>query len=174
MWHTICMLIHFAVSGYLDWEPAEKYPGVVITEADVRGLRAKQLTNGGWHLRVEKEAHIRDAEGKLAHYHDTNIPELTICMHLAAQAAVGSELTREDCVVHFLRQSSKHHVLRKHVQDVMIHDDGPSKDLMQQCIELHHLDEKAAAAAMERYCEDVDLRASLVAQFASRAKKEQP
>jgi hypothetical protein len=153
------MRVTFGVSGFYDWEPADKHPGVQITEADVRGLRAKQLVNGGWHVRVEKE---------LETHHEVGIPELQVCAHLAGQVLAGKDVTREEVICYLLRESNKHHIARRHVTSMTIHDDGPDPELMAQVMSRAGLEGVPAERAMRDYVEEVDMRHSLLAQFGPR------
>ena len=157
------MRITFDVSGFYDWEPADKHPGVQVTEADARAMRAKKLANGGWHIRVERT---------LDTHHDVSIPELSLCMYVAQQAAyAGKDLTREEAACYFLRSSNAHHIARRHVRGVVVHDDGPNKALMEAVLAQLQLDPKVAEGALARYLEDVDMQASISAQFGPRPKK---
>jgi hypothetical protein len=154
------MLITFKVSGFYDWEDVDKHPGTQVTDADVKALKAKQLINGGWSIKVEKT---------LDTHHDVNIPEISVCAHVAAQASVGKELTREDAVCHFLRESNKHHIARRHVKSVEVSDEGPNKELMQSALTRFGVTGAVADAAMDRYMEDNDAQTYIAGQFGPKA-----
>ena len=151
------MRISFDVCGFYDWEHADKHPGVEIKPSDVKALRAKQLHDGKWAIRVEKQ---------LDTHHDVMIPELSVCLFMTQQAAhAGKELTREDAVCHFLRESNKHHITRKHVKGVSVHDDGPNADLMKAVLASEGIDGAVADGVMERYLEPSNAQAFISAQF---------
>lgn len=165
------MHVHFRVCGYYDWEHADKHPGVVVTQADVRALRAKQASDGRWLIRVEREADT---------HHDTNIPEQSICAFMVGQALhAGNELSREEAACHFLRHSYKHHGKRSHVLQAIVHDGGANAELMQLVVKAH-LDEAERAGAdaatlqrarvicdevTQRYLEPGDVAGAITAQF---------
>lgn len=174
------MHVHFRVSGYYDWEYADKHPGVQVTEADVRALRAKQDHAGKWLIRVEKLADT---------HHDTNIPEQAICQYIVGQALhAGREHTREEAACHFLQQSYRHHGKRAHVRAVNVHDHGANPDLMKAVADAHVAEMARAGAspealdgarricaeAAERYLTESDVPGAITAQFGPRTKKEQP
>lgn len=122
------MQVTFKVRGFYDWEEADKHPGVQITKADVKGLRAKQLMNDKWAIRVERAADT---------HHDVNIPEMQVIHYMVHQALVGAEPTREDAVCHLLRASNRHHIARKHIVSVEVTDDGPSVELLKDQMALY-------------------------------------
>jgi len=108
------MHIQFRVNGYYDWEKAELHPGVQITPADVKALRAKQDADGRWLVRVEK---------KTATHHDANIPESAICEFIVWQAVhAGNEWSRHDAAVELMKVSYKHHGRQDHIEEVHVHD----------------------------------------------------
>ncbi len=155
------MHISYEVSGFYDWEPAEKH-GVTVTEDDVLKMRAKPVMNGGFHIRVEK---------KLDTQHGHNLPERAICQHIAQQAAAGKEMTREEAVCDLARDSNKHHIARRHVKAIAVHDDGPDEELMKACLDAAGVTGAAREEALRGYLEDVDLAESLAAQFGPRTRK---
>jgi len=155
------MVITFDVSGFYDWEPADQHPGVKITEADVKQLRAKKLADDRWAIRVEKT---------LDTHHDTCIPEVQICSYLVGRTAAGDELSRQDAVLHLLKTSAKHHVAKRHVKSVSVHDSGPVADLLRQMLADRGITGADADAAVDRYCEPCDMQAAISMQHVSSRK----
>ena len=140
------MRITAEVCGHYDWTPCP--PGTEITEADVRALRVKQMTDGSWHMKVEC---VRDTQ------HDTGIHEMTVCNRLAALEKLGRPSTREAVVVEELRESMRHHIHPKHVVSVSVHDDGPNEDLYRIALSGQGITGAEADKAVATYKDAADL-----------------
>lgn len=150
------MVISWDVTGFFDWEDAEKL-GVTVTEADVKAKLAKPMMNGKYGVKVEKT---------LDTHHDMAMHELAICRMVAERAAAGIRTTREAAVCERIReQTMKEHIARRHIKAVTVHDAGPDKELMRWALAACGVDGKAADNAMADYDEDVDVAASIAEQF---------
>lgn len=120
------MHIQFRVNGHYDWESAEMHPGVQITPADVKALRAKPDNNEKWLIRVEKKLDPNHPNS----FHDANIPEQQICYFMLWQAVHGgNEWARNDAACELMRHSYKHHGRVDHIEDASAHDSGPNEEL---------------------------------------------
>src|SRR5262245_28308358 len=106
------MRVTLDVSGYYDWEPCP--PGTEITDSDVRMLRAKQLSDGKWYMRIERAGET---------HHDVGLHEEQVCRRMAALESLGRGAPRHEVVGDLLRESLKHHLRASHVKSVVVHDD---------------------------------------------------
>ena len=155
------MRIHAELSGYFDWVPCPA--GTAITEEDVNALRVKQMTDSTWHMKVE----MPDATT-----HDCGIPEAAICQRLAALEKIGKPSSRDEVVVELLRSSFRHHFASKHLQKIIVLDDGPDEAAFKAALATEGVEGEAAiAAALERYVEDVPLQDYLNVVFKAKSNK---
>lgn len=135
------MLIHVDVCGFYDWAPAPA--GTEITERDVKDRRVKQMADGSWHVRVERK---QDST------HDLNHPERELCERMAALEYLGHEPAREECVAEVIREVSlRHHLARRHMHEITVHDDGPNEALYRHALAAVGMHEDHVEAAVERY-----------------------
>lgn len=159
--YNSAMRIHAELSGYFDWVPCP--PGTKITDEDVNALRVKQMTDSTWHMKVE----MPDATT-----HDCGVPEAAICQRLAALEKIGKPSSRDEVVVELLRSSFKHHFSPKHLQNIIVLDDGPDQEAYAAALAAAGVEGDAVIAdAMERYLEDMPLQDYLNVVFKAKGQK---
>ena len=148
------MRITVDLRGHNDWAPAP--PGTVITQADVDALRAKQMSDDSWHMKIEvsRETHF-----------DMGIHEENLCRQICGRYLKGSEVTRAEIVADEVRDTIKHHAARKHMIGVHVHDDGPLPEVMSQTLEEYKITGDAASALLGLYAEPEDIGAHLASVF---------
>lgn len=155
------MRIHAKVCGYYDWTPCP--PGTEITDADIKALRVKQMTDTTWHMKVCVDANTT---------HDAGVPEDAICRRLATFEKLGRPTSREEAVVELLRKTFEHHLDIKHIVDIEVEDDGPNADLYATFLEAAGVtDPEAVAAAQDRYDDETDMGAYLNVVFKSKTSR---
>lgn len=156
------MRIVVDVNGFYDWAPAP--PGTQITQEDVSALRAKQMSDDKWHMRVP----IKLEEGKTTN-HDVGIHEESICKRMAALEKLGRTESREQVVAEMLTSSFRHHLAPSHMIKINVHDDGPNKDMF--CEALTEVGITDQADPLARYMDQADLEAYLNMFFKTKSVK---
>jgi hypothetical protein len=130
------MRITVDLRGHNDWAPAP--PGTVITEGDVAALRAKQMSDDSWHMKIEVE---RDT------HFEMGLHEESICRQICGAYLKGEERTRAEIVAQEVRGVIKHHAARKHMIAIHVHDDGVDTDLMARMLEEYRITDPATATS---------------------------
>lgn len=134
------MRVHLDVSGFYDWVPVPE--GIEVTPADVRAGLAKEMADGMWRMRVERN---RDST------HAMGIPEAAVCDRLAALEANGEDSSRQDVVADLSKHSLKQHLKKRHMRTLTIEDDGPSEAAMALALASRGVTGPAADDALARY-----------------------
>jgi hypothetical protein len=114
------MRISFSIRAYYDWFEAPK--GTEITEEDVTAGLAKEMSDGKWYLRVEKQAEPHQ-------HHDVGLHEAAIADRMAGLVACGKPASRGKVALELLSHSTQHHLEDEHITGVEVHDDGPDPEL---------------------------------------------
>ena len=154
------MRISSDVCGYYDWAPVPS--DTQITDADVRSLNVKQMSDGSWHMRIEQKQDT---------HHDVGIHEQQICNRMAALSKLGRETSRENVVADILRESYRHHIHTKHLTAIHVVDDGPDESLYRETLAQHDLTPAQVEAAVAQYTDSADLAAYLNTVFKTAKTK---
>lgn len=154
------MLIHTEISAHYDWVPCP--PGTEITEADIKALRVKKMTDDSWHMRVECK---RDTTN------DVNIPESAICDRMASLVAIGKPESREEVVAFILKGVYHHHLNPKKIKAITVHDDGPNVEMFQADLTRLGVTDERFVEATESYQDQADIQQYLNVVFKVKGKK---
>lgn len=125
------MRIVVHVSGYYSWEPVPE--GVQVTKQDLDAGRAREGAHGRYLMRVPKKGDT---------YNETAVAEddivATILHAYCEHGRCGAILTRKEAVARLLGTLVyPHHIHRKWMKHVEIHDDGPCEKLFREMLAPH-------------------------------------
>ncbi len=156
------MRIHVTLCGYHDWKPCP--PGTEITEADIKNLDVKQMSDDAWHMKVKID---RDT------HFDFGPSEVNICQRMAALVAVGKSdrASRQEAVMRLCDETFPHHFGKAHVVKIEVHDDGPDVELYKAALAQAGVTDQAAIdAAVDAYDDEEDIEAFLNAVYVRKPK----
>jgi hypothetical protein len=159
------MQITLDLRGHYEWAPPQLEPGtkLEITQADVTALRAKQMADDTWHLRVD----VKKSQQYYQSIHEPNI-----CQQMCGAVIKGEEKTRADVVVSEVVGTFKHHGARRHMVAVYVHDDGPDTDLMKSTMAEYGITGDAASELLAMYVQAEDVAEVLATRFKIKQHKE--
>lgn len=119
------MQIHVEQSTFYDWVPLPA--GKVPTPADINHQRVRQMADGGWRMRVSREANTHTACG---------LHEFAICQEMIREEHDGDSPSRAWAATVLFKLQMRGHGAVQGFRSLAVQDDGPQPGIMKERLEV--------------------------------------